>query len=47
LLKASKRVLKSLYIHTDQYKAAYKLYLLALEGNLSPEQDPTVIVKTC
>jgi hypothetical protein len=35
---------EKLYVHTDQYKAAYRLYLLALEGNLSPQHDPTRIV---
>lgn len=28
---------------TDAHTAAYKLYLLAVEGNLRPEHDPTVI----
>lgn len=37
--------IEKLYPYTGTYSAAYKLYLLALEGNLQPKHDPTVIVK--
>lgn len=37
--------IEKLYTYTGAHSAAYKLYLLALEGNLLPKHDPTVIVK--
>lgn len=29
-----------LYLHTDTHKAALKLYVLSLEGNLKPQDEP-------
>jgi hypothetical protein len=34
----------TLYPYTDAHRAAYKLYLLSVAGNLRPNHDPTVIV---
>lgn len=28
------------YLHTDAHKAAVKLYVLSLEGNLKPQDEP-------
>ncbi|MFY9621202.1 MAG: hypothetical protein WAM70_11865 [Pyrinomonadaceae bacterium] len=37
--------IEKLYPFTDDHKAAYKLYLLSVAGNLKPKHDPTLIVK--
>ena len=37
--------IEKLYPFTDDFKAAYKLYLLSVAGNLKPEHDPTLIVE--
>lgn len=37
--------IEQLYPYTDTHAAAYKLYLLALQGKLRPKHDPTVIVR--
>jgi hypothetical protein len=37
--------IEKLYPFTDDFKAAYKLYLLSVAGNLKPKHDPTIIVK--
>lgn len=40
---ASKTLLdgiKLIYLHTKSHKAALKLYLLSLEGNLKPRDEP-------
>ena len=36
--------IEKLYPYTDDYSAAYKLYLLSVAGKLKPKDDPTVIV---
>ena len=37
--------IEKLYPFTDDFKAAYKLYMLSIAGNLKPKDDPTIIVK--
>jgi hypothetical protein len=37
--------IEKLYPFTDDFKAAYKLYLLSVAGNLKPKDDPTLIAK--
>ncbi|HEX8161987.1 MAG TPA: hypothetical protein VF538_08955 [Pyrinomonadaceae bacterium] len=32
------------YLHTNAHKAALRLYLLALEGNLKPQDEPLHLV---
>lgn len=37
--------IEKLYPFTDDFKAAYKLYMLSVAGNLKPKHDPTLLVK--
>lgn len=42
-MQASKMLLdgiEQLYLHTNAHKAAVKLYVLLLEGNLKPQDEP-------
>ena len=46
-IKASKTLLKGIefmYFHTKAHKAALKLYVLSLEGNLKPEDEPLNLI---
>jgi hypothetical protein len=46
-IKASNTLLKgieSMYLHTKAHKAALKLYVLSLEGNLKPEDEPLNLI---
>jgi len=42
--QAIERGIEKLYPYTTTHQAAYKLYLLAVEGTLLPKHDPTTIV---
>ena len=42
--QAIERGIEKLYPYTTTHHAAYKLYLLAVEGTLLPKHDPTLIV---
>ena len=33
-----------LYLHTTAHKAALKLYVLSLEGNLKPQDEPLNLI---
>jgi hypothetical protein len=33
-----------LYLHTDSHKAAVRLYVLSLEGNLKPQDEPLNLI---
>ena len=46
-LRASRTLLEGIeliYLHTNTHKAALKLYLLSLEGNLKPRDEPLQLV---
>ncbi len=43
--QAIERGIEKLYPYTTSHQAAYKLYLLAVEGTLLPKHDPTQIVR--
>jgi hypothetical protein len=46
-IQASKTLLKGIeliYLHTNAHKAAVKLYVLSLEGNLKPPDDPLNLI---
>ena len=46
-MQASRALLDSieqLYLYTDAHKAAVKLYLLSLEGNLKPQDEPLSLI---
>jgi hypothetical protein len=45
--QASKMLLEgieTIYLYTNAYKAAVKLYLLSLEGNLKPQDEPINLI---
>jgi hypothetical protein len=42
--RALERGIEKLYPYTTSHQAAYKLYLLAVEGTLLPKHDPTTII---
>ena len=33
-----------IYLHTDAHKAALKLYVLSLEGQLKPQDEPLQLI---
>jgi hypothetical protein len=46
-MQASRALLdsiESLYLHTNAHKAAIKLYVLSLEGNLKPQDEPLNLI---
>ena len=46
-MQASKALLDSielLYLYTNSHKAAVKLYVLSLEGNLKPQDEPLNLI---
>jgi hypothetical protein len=46
-MQASKTLLdgiESIYLHTKVHKAAVKLYVLSLEGNLKPQDEPLNLI---
>ena len=46
-MQASRALLDSielLYLHTNTHKAAVKLYVLSLEGNLKPQDEPLHLI---
>lgn len=46
-LRASRTLLNGIeliYLHTSAHKAALKLYLLSLEGNLKPHDEPLRLI---
>ena len=46
-MQASRALLDSielLYLHTNTHKAAVKLYMLSLEGNLKPQDEPLNLI---
>jgi hypothetical protein len=46
-IQASKMLLEgieSIYLHTNAHKAAVKLYVLSLEGNLKPRDEPLNLI---
>lgn len=46
-IQASKALLNGIelmYLHTKAHKAALKLYVLSLEGNLKPEDEPLNLI---
>jgi hypothetical protein len=46
-VQASKTLLEGIeliYLHTNAHKAAVKLYVLSLEGNLKPEDEPLNLI---
>ena len=46
-MQASKTLLNGIeliYLHTKAHKAALKLYVLSLEGNLKPEDEPLNLI---
>ena len=46
-MQASKMLLdgiESIYLHTNAHKAAVKLYVLSLEGNLKPQDEPLNLI---
>jgi hypothetical protein len=38
------RGIELIYPHTDAHKAAFKLYMLTLEGNLKPQDEPLNLI---
>jgi hypothetical protein len=47
VIQASKTLLdgiKSIYLHTNAHQAAVKLYVLSLEGNLKPQDEPLNLI---
>lgn len=46
-MQASKMLLngiESIYLHTNAHKAALELYVLSLQGNLKPEDEPLNLI---
>lgn len=46
-MQASRALLDSielLYLYTDAHEAAVKLYVLSLEGNLKPQDEPLSLI---
>ena len=46
-MQASKMLhdgIESIYLHTTAHKAAVKLYVLSLEGNLKPQDEPLNLI---
>jgi hypothetical protein len=46
-MQASRTLLEgieSIYLHTKAHKAAIKLYVLSLEGNLKPQDEPLNLI---
>jgi hypothetical protein len=46
-MQASRMLLEGIeliYLHTKAYKAAVKLYVLSLEGNLKPQDEPLNLI---
>lgn len=37
---------EAIYLYTHAHKAAVKLYVLSLEGNLKPEDEPLNLINT-
>lgn len=37
--------IEQLYLHTDSHKSALKLYVLSLEGNLRPQDEPVCLIR--
>lgn len=47
VLRASQTLLNGIelvYLHTNAHKAALKLYVLSLEGNLKPQDEPLQLI---
>lgn len=47
VIQASKTLLNGIeliYLHTKAHKAALKLYVLSLEGNLKPQDEPLNLI---
>jgi hypothetical protein len=40
------RGIELIYLYTDAHRAALKLYVLSLEGNLKPEDEPINLINT-
>lgn len=36
--------IETIYLHTNAHKAALKLYVLSLEGNLKPQDEPLNLI---
>src|SRR3712207_6771369 len=36
--------IESIYLHTNAHKAAFKLYVLSLEGDLKPQDEPLNLI---
>jgi hypothetical protein len=36
--------IEQIYLHTDEHKAALKLFLVSLDGNLKPQDEPLRLV---
>jgi hypothetical protein len=36
--------IEALYLYTNSHKAAVKLYVLSLEGNLKPQDEPLNLI---
>ena len=46
-MQASRTLLdgiKLIYLHTNAHKAAVKLYVISLEGNLKPQDEPLNLI---
>lgn len=46
-MHASKTLLdgiESIYLHTNAHKAAVKLYVMSLDGNLKPQDEPLNLI---
>jgi hypothetical protein len=46
-MRASQTLLngiEQIYLHTNAHKAALKLYVLSLEGNLKPQDEPLQLI---
>lgn len=46
-MRASQTLLNGIelvYLHTDAHKAALRLYVLSLEGNLPPQDEPLQLI---
>ena len=46
-MRASQTLLDGIeltYLHTDAHRAALKLYVLSLEGNLKPQDEPLQLI---
>ena len=42
--RALRDSIESLYLYTDAHRAAIKLYVLSLEGNLKPQDEPLNLI---